>query len=260
MTEIPRDRWGKPLITPPGGSRPVAYDRVSSYGDALDDKTGLERWKRRETIKGLIARPDLLLQASASADNKYVLDRIAEEALEAAGGSAAANTGTALHGLTEILDRGQPLPPFPEKYAADLDAYQVATARFDHAYIEQFVVCDELQAAGTPDRLSYEANLIGDHRLVVCDVKTNKDNRYLDKYAVQLAIYAHSDLYDVDTGMRTPIDLDQEVAYIFHMPAGQGKCDIYEIDIAAGWEKAQLAHEVRRHRKNRAALKRVDAA
>jgi hypothetical protein len=29
-TEIPRDRWGRPLIEPPDGGKPIGYTRVSS--------------------------------------------------------------------------------------------------------------------------------------------------------------------------------------------------------------------------------------
>jgi hypothetical protein len=46
-TEIPRDRWGRPLIEPPDGGKPIGYTRVSTLAKALDDKTSLMDWKCR---------------------------------------------------------------------------------------------------------------------------------------------------------------------------------------------------------------------
>jgi hypothetical protein len=48
-SDIKRDRWGRPLITPPDGGKPVPYTRVSTLAKALDDKTALMRWKQRQT-------------------------------------------------------------------------------------------------------------------------------------------------------------------------------------------------------------------
>lgn len=252
MSEIKRDRYGRPLITPAGGGTPVPYARSSSYGDVLEDRSNLEKWKTRMAVKGLGLRPDLHLAASTTPlEEKGRLNWIADQAIEAAGGSRASNTGTAIHALTEYIDRGEPLPPYPAEYAKDLEAYREIVARFEMVHIEVFLVCDELQVAGTPDRLMRSLWEHNRSELLVGDLKTGTDNRYLGKHACQLAIYAHSAIYDPETGERTPINVNQRSGYIFHAPASQGRCDLYHLDLEAGWEAALLAADVRRWRKRK---------
>jgi hypothetical protein len=64
--------------------------------------------------------------------------------------------------------------------------------------------------------------------------------------AMQLAMYARSSPYDIDTDKRgTPEDgLDLNKGVIIHLPAGEGRCDLYEIDIWKGWGACLLAHKV----------------
>lgn len=246
--EIPRDRWGRPLIVPPGGGNLVPYARASSFADVLEDRSNLEKWKCRMTAHGLALRPELLLAATVTGlDDRSGLNKIVEDAITAAGGGAAASIGTSLHSLTEMWDRGETLPNFPAQYEQDLAAYQAATAQFSMDHIERFVVCDELQIAGTPDRVM--AGVIG-------DLKTGgSDGKWLGKHAPQLAIYAHSQFYDPATGTRTPIDnVNQKEGVIFHAPAGQGRCDLYLLDLVAGWEGVQVAVEVRAWRKRKGLL------
>jgi hypothetical protein len=82
-------------------------------------------------------------------------------------------------------------------------------------------------------------------------LKTGASSSFLDKHAVQLAIYAHSDLYDPATGEREAVDVAKDYGYIFHVPAGQGTFGLYRLDLEAGWEAAQLAADVRRWRKRK---------
>src|SRR5690606_1008152 len=59
VSAVQRDRWGRPLIVPPGGGDPVAYTRVSTLAKALDDTSNLMAWKQRVTAVGLARRQDL---------------------------------------------------------------------------------------------------------------------------------------------------------------------------------------------------------
>ena len=267
--EVPRNHWGQPLIIPPGGGKPVPYQRASSFGDVLDDKSNLEKYLRRKVMRGLANRPDLLLAAATTPDEeKGALNRIAEDAIEAAGGSEKATIGTSLHRLTELLDAGADLPPYPQQYDADLVAYRAATEPFEHVAIERFVVNDELRVAGTPDRVSWHTaplqfeGLTLPPALRIGDLKTGGHAAYLGKYAVQLAIYSRSQFYDPETGTRTPIfgwddeaenwrDVDQDWGVIFHAEAGTGTCNLYALDLQAGWEGALLAADVRAWRKRK---------
>lgn len=241
--EIDRDRYGRPLIVPPGGGKKVAYRRCTTFVGCLEDTYNLSRWQQRNVALGLADRPDLLLGVAAHRDDKDRLNQLCEDAAEAAKSSAAATTGTAVHALTEIVDRGLALPVIPDGAAADLDAYRRATAGIEWLHIEQGVVVDELQVHGTPDRIGR----LPDGRVVVLDLKTGSVDYGIAKIAMQLAVYSRGTVYDHTTGTRGPHlpDLvDQTTAVVIHLPAGSGTCRLLEVDLAAGWEGVQVARQV----------------
>ena len=128
--EIPRDRWGRPLITPVDGGKPIPYTRVSTLAKALDDKTALTDWKCRQIAIGLAARPDLVTKTKACGDDKRALKEVVQEALSAAQSDRAANVGTALHAFTEKIDAGaapENLVTMTDPLFLDLVAYREAT-------------------------------------------------------------------------------------------------------------------------------------
>jgi len=231
------------MISPPGrGTKRVAYRRTTTFVGCLDDMNGLMKWKARQVAYGMGQRRDLVL-AAAAADptDKKTLHQVAEKASEAALSSAGATTGTALHSLTERIDRGQPLGQVPAEYEADLQAYREATAGIEWLGIECFRVHDDWQIAGTADRIGRNAN----GRLMVYDIKTGSID-YPHKMAMQLAMYARMTPYDIATDTRGTVeaDLDVNTGIIIHLPAGQGRCDLYEIDLGKGWGACLIAHKV----------------
>lgn len=238
--EIPRDRWGRPMVLPPSGKgKRIAYRRVTTFVGCLDDMNGLMAWKCRQVAYGMGQRKDLVVAAAASTvDDKKKLGEIADKAAEHA--SAAATTGTALHAFTERIDRGQPLGYVPAEHQADLDAYRRATEAIDFTAIETFRVHDNWKVAGTADRIGKYKG-----RNVILDIKTGSID-FPHKMAMQLALYARSAPYDIATDKRG-IDaepIDPNIGVIIHLPAGQGRCELYEIDIAKGWGACLLAKKV----------------
>lgn len=248
--DIQRDRYGRPLVTPPGGGKPTAYTRCTTYVDALEDKYNLQLWQQRMLILGLVDRPDLLLSAAAHRDDKKQLNDIASSAIEAAKAHAAATVGTALHALTERVDAGDDINTLgvPSNYIADLRAYQTATTPLTVLHSETFTVLDDLKIGGTPDRIvEYQGERY------IADIKTGSIDFGIGKIAMQLAVYSHSVMYDHTTGQRTPLPgVNGQRGIIIHLPAGTGTCRLVWVDIAAGWEAVQLAGRVRewRRRKN----------
>lgn len=241
--DVPRDRWLKPLVVPPQGGEPIPYQRASSFGKVLDDTFFLELWGKRMVALGLAERPDLQLGVVAHRDDKKKLNSLCKEAVNAAKGSAAATTGTALHALTEQLDRGVEMSgAVPTAYLADLHAYADATEGIEWLRIEEFMVQDELQVAGTPDRVA-----LIDGAPTIVDLKSGASIHFgIGTIAVQLAIYAHSAIYTPDPVGREVIDgLDQDRALVLHMPAGSGTCTRHWVDVKRGWEGARLAADVR---------------
>jgi len=238
VSEPKRDNFGRPLIIPPDGGEPVAYRRCTTFIDVLGDRSNLEKWKQRQTAIGLSARKDLLLRvATAKKDNK-ALDKVCEWALQAAGADASANIGTAIHALTEEIDRGE-TPEIPEAWAKDIQAYLQATKHLRMDQIEVFVVNDDLKVAGTFDR---QVATLEEHRFVA-DLKTGSiyDG---GKIAMQLAVYANSQIYNVETGERSELTASRETGMVIHLPQGEGKCSILEADLVEGWKGAQLAADV----------------
>lgn len=241
--DIPRDRWGRPMIMPPRGTRRVAYRRTTTFVKALDDMSGLMKWQARQVTLGMGQRKDLVL-AAAAADptDKRKLGEIADKAAEHAKGMSgdAAETGTALHKLTERIDRGEKVGVIPAEYKADIDAYRRATEHVDFAAIETFRVHDDWKVAGTADRIG-----LIDGRPMIMDIKTGSID-FPHAMAMQLAMYSRSVPYDIATDTRgadpKPVDLNYGV--IIHLPAGQGRCELYEIDIAKGWGACLIAKQV----------------
>ena len=259
ITEIPRDRWKRPLIIPPGGGNPAPYTRVSTLAKTLDDLNQLMAWKQRKTAEGLLRRPDLLTRIAGAVANgdpdtdwptKRALNDICREATEAAGAGKGASAGTGLHALTEAIDRGEEPLFVPPADLDRLDDYRIATNPYDVLDIETFVVNDEVCSAGTFDRLL----LCPDGRVRVADLKTGKSEKaYPLSTATQIAIYAHGKRYDPETGDRWALhpELDLTTGLLIHLPA-TGGCEVVPLDLDKGWLAAQLAasvhHDVRKWR------------
>jgi Zinc knuckle len=251
---IQRDRWGRPLIVPPEGGQAVPYVRATTYAGTLDDTHGLTGWKCRMTALGLVDRQDLRIATAAHRDDKKELDAIVEQAQEAAGSSAAATMGTAVHKVTELIDLGKPTGTIPDEIVADVEAYQKATAKMKMLAVETFVVVDEHRVAGTFDRqVGFEGNpYIG-------DLKTSKSLDFgVGKFAIQLALYSRGKVFDYATGQRSPLTVDQDWGMIIHLPVGKGECTVYWIDLASGWEAVEYCAWVRKWRSRRDLLSPID--
>jgi hypothetical protein len=247
----PKRDWVKRPLVYPVGSDPAkdktkAYTRVTTFVGALEDNFNLTKWQLRQAMIGLADRPDLLLSVSAHRDDKDELNAIAEKAIEASKAGASAVSGTAYHLLTEKIDRGEPLPFLPESARLDLEAFRIRTAGLTVCEIERFLVNDELQAAGTTDRI-YDVPGFG---RVIGDTKTGKSVELgILKIAMQLATYSRSKAYCVDSGQRFDIDVSQDWGLIVHLPAGTGACHLWWVNLQIGWAGVQLAKAVREFRK-----------
>jgi len=148
------------------------YRRVSTLVKKVETDThGLDKWKLRQVAEGLAQRDDLVLAIKAmgrpdpvagwSRDEKNLLNGFADTAMEVAktGKGDGAKIGTAVHTLTERLDRGEDV----EAVAKGLPALVAQTVRAYDALrklngwrtveIERTVVCEQLEVAGTFDRI-----------------------------------------------------------------------------------------------------------
>lgn len=254
-----RDRWRRPLIRQADGSD-LAYTRATTYVGAPEDLYNVHKWERRQVALGLAARSDLLLAVSAHRDEKGELDKLCDAAKEAAGASAASRRGTAIHKLSELVDRGEELPPgLDAETRACLEAYAAAMRPFKVKAIEARLVQDRARVAGTTDRiLTYRG------MTYIADLKTGSTvDLGAGKIGGQLAMYAHSRPYDVTTDTRTDAHgASTQYGLVIHLPAERpGEISLRWIDLETGWRWCQLAGQIRdmRAMKPGAWLKPFDA-
>jgi hypothetical protein len=251
--EPQRDGYGRPLITPPDGGKPIPYTRVSTFAEALNDAGGLVTWKGRMTARGIAQREDLAAMVAGltfstdpdeakrkkadKAANK-LLDGYIETAICAVDDKAA--WGTAIHSFTEP----DPSPFVPERMRADVESYEQALRDHDLTCVEaeRFVVHDGLQVAGTFDGI-WEHPVLG---RVMGDKKTGKVKA--QAVTLQLACYTGGLLYSDDPVERTPLDVRQDIGLLFHIPKGAGKTEVFIVDLEAGRAAAKAALWVRQWR------------
>ncbi|GAA3765702.1 hypothetical protein [Micromonospora maritima] len=253
-----RDRWGRYLLPDPGepgATSTLPWTRATTFAKSISDTFGLTKWQLRMALKGITMRPDLYARASAATiDDKQVLDQVAEAAKEAAASSSGANLGSALHQFSERLDRGEQVH-VPPPWDADIAAYQKALT--DHAIdvdadlIERIIVVRQHHVAGTLDRI-YKSRRWRLPR--IGDLKTGKDLTHgWMEIAVQLALYANADaMWNGLTDRYEPMpEVDREVGVVIHLPVGKATATVYEVDLTAGWEIAQVCADVRELRTRR---------
>lgn len=244
-SNISRDRYGRPLVTPPDGGPAEPYTRATTFVDALSDKSSLMKWSARMSALGLAQRDDLLLKlAGHDPGDTRGIDQIVDAAAEAAGSKRKADIGTALHEATERYDLGQE-PRHMGKFQPDVDAYIAATQGIEWVEVESFRIQDDLKIGGTADRIGKMGN-----ELFIADIKTG-GLWDIGKFAAQLAVYARSVPYDTATGKRgaDPLPMNVNQGLLIHLPAGEGKADLYWLNLQVGWEAALLCGRVREWRK-----------
>lgn len=252
-----------PTLEAAGGSMPTTgrwgwyqdhdgaiYRRTSTLVKEVETDThNLEKWKLRQVLIGAARRGDLVTAVKAmgppdpmtgwTRDQKKLQDGLVEKAAEAAKDTDGAITGTAVHTLTERLDRGEPLgnvlaAGLPAAVGQALRTY--AALRELNGWrsieIERTVVLDELEVAGTFDRVDHlpelvgllgpgecqygddcpDAGLHGGDLPVIVDVKTEKDPTLNGLHiGPQLAIYSRARRMWRPTGGSHPLMRNGEV-------------------------------------------------
>ena len=249
------DQYGRYVLPDPETGEERSWTRATTIANTLADRFGLEQWAKRNVVLGIAAREDLYaLAVSCKPEDKDQLNRIAAAAEEAAKAHTGANLGTALHRITERVDRGEDMD-IPDQWRPDVDAYCQALVDnhliVDPDWMERIVVLPEYGIAGTLDRLLYIGKKGG--MGIIGDLKTGQDVvRYgMTEIAIQLAIYANAThaWNGVDYEKMPPVYTDR--ALVIHLPVGQGRCEIHQVDIRAGMQALRAALWVREWRKRR---------
>lgn len=268
-----RDQWGRYLVRPPfdDAEKPVGYTRATTVATALDEGYGLQKWLATMAICGTMMRPGLraqweALMATHAGDPWYASDqskaeckRLIDECAAVGGANDRSEIGTALHEITAMFDAGRTPTHLSPETERDLTVYAdtlaAANIELNPDLIETTVVLDEHRVAGTFDR---GARAPGFSKTLIADLKTGADLSFSwHAIAVQLAIYAHGDaIYrqgaaeDGSQDVREAMpDVDLENGLVIWLPAGTGECELFLVDLTAGWEAFERSMWVREWRK-----------
>lgn len=261
---VKRDRYGRYLLPHPDTRVEQGWTRVTTLAKSASDTFNLDRWGLRMAMKGLMQRPDLQAMVSATPlEEKDKLNKIGEDAKEAAGSKARANLGTALHKFSETVDADPAaIDTIGPAWKSDIEAYVAALAEHGFevvpAYIERICLNPEVEAAGTFDRILWHKP---SGQLVIGDLKTGEDLSYgWLEIAIQLACYAKAPwLWNKQLETWEPMpEVSQTKAVVMHLPVGKKKCDLYWVNVKVGWQGAQLCHTVREWRRTKGVHKPIE--
>lgn len=275
------------MLFPPNGTQRTAYTRISTASGWTDDKGNLTNWAASQAMVGLMKSKSLQARISSLIartqddvyrENKAALREIVQTATQIAQAQARADYGTAVHELSELLDkRILDWQYVPDALKGPLEAYQEAMAPFTVVDTEVFVTVDledaNVRLAGSMDKLLSHPELDG---VVTCDLKTGADEpRYSNKVTTQVALYSKGLRYRddkfsgtpaFDDGEQSPVnvsfrkplhpDINTTTGLMIHLPLepvnGKHKCTMYLLDLERGWENFRLGHRLqgaRRHPK-----------
>lgn len=239
------------------------YTRPSKLPQYLEDRSGLARWCERNVAKGIALNHGLYERARQMSPDDPRWGDIAKTAQEAAGSTDAREYGTLLHSATEAIDYGHE-PTGTDAVRADAAAYAQACEDLGLEVLaaEFFVANEELEVAGTMDRLVVDAEGIA-RVLDLKTVKRDADADYSARYSglgwsVQLSCYAaglpfcgeRGFLSWDEVGLRQPA---RNKAIVIGIPRGTGTYFAVDVDLIQGYELAKLACQVREARRIRPA-------
>lgn len=252
---------GAPMFVDLDGKNRRA-SRPSGWGKELDDENALVNWKINRAVEGVAKNPDLAARAVAlKEDDREGWGSLREEAINAGRGSQAADIGTAIHAMSERwedpnddFDPGDPYTAHLQAYSAELERLGLVSDLFEYQIVNL-----TYNAAGTADRLYRltkplvvpTGEILPVGTLIVGDLKTGKKLTYSKPaYAVQMAIYASGQRYDVeaDQFIDTP-EINQDWGLLIHQPSDEPICEALWVDLAVGHHGAKLVQGVRNWRR-----------
>lgn len=252
----PRMSYGRYVVPHPETGHAAKFSRATTFAHTLDDTVGLEKWKTRMAVAGLVTSPavlDAYVRVMDDGGNARRIDAVVEQARVAAGASEAAEFGTAVHAWLEAVDQGRILPAdVPERYREHVDRYADMLAR--HAVepvphlTERTVLNSRYGVVGTFDRV-YR---LPDDTYVMGDVKTSKTLEYgYLGFAMQMALYQGADfMLTLDgTGWEPMPDMLRDYALLAHVPSNApARSALVTFDLAVGrtgLDTAQLVRDLR---------------
>ena len=225
------------------------------------DTFNIEQWSQRQVAIGLAIDPNLIEKVAVDIDNRDAINKICEEAKQAAKAHLAADRGTQMHRVLELvlLDQEHKLLTDQQRQDADtlkrtLDRYQLTPYDF---LTEQFVAWPHYTITGRFDAILEKP----DSTLILTDLKSGPNAvAYPHATAVQLALYARAphisdnihtvgDKSTVTDWRQMPERLDYRYGYVLLVEPDADVGTLHEINIEHGWAAAQMALRIVEWRK-----------
>lgn len=235
---------------PDGKTR--SYSRVTTFISCLDDRSRLEAWKLRTVLQGMMVDESIGEELKyADPEGREILEKLADRAFTAGRGYEKAKTGTDRHTIAELWDTMSQMPVLSDVEREWLRRYAEAVSQAGLRFLlrERTIVVDRLKVAGTLDAVAEYRCLDGVTRNVVCDLKTRPGALEWGwgERAQQLQLYAEGELYDWETGERSPLpDVSQDVGLILHVAQDNSlPAALYEVPLRMGRHGNALAADVR---------------
>jgi hypothetical protein len=236
------------------------YSRPSGWGSDLDDESNLVTWKIDRAMEGVASDPSIAATVASHIGSGRRGQGTARACHPAGPRRGAADIGTALHRMTERVERGDGFRA-PEPYARHRRVPHLPRRR--RAVVRRDRVPAGQRRDAPPGRPTaslkahrplvvpgFDVVVPGQH--ILGDLKTGKKLDFsLPGFAIQLALYCDSVFYDIATNVRSPMphNLRTDIALLVHMPAGQVNCELHWIDLQVGREGAEIVKRVRAWRK-----------
>lgn len=275
--EIPRHKGdGRPKIRIGSSAKFYYAKRASKYGEVIENKYLINKWKIRAAVFGMTRTPALVRRGQAvlafedksnpdrHAELRQSWEEIASEAIDVARTGDRAAEGTALHTLSELADQGADLSHLDATTMAAVNQWRRIISHFEILATESFVVDDEFGVGGSFDRLVRPRGVMrgpdGEVRLtpddvVIVDLKSNQSSKYFGAgYRVQQRVYSRGTPYvhvtdeqaaAGDTGRRpwpggqAP---NQQWALIPHVPLeSPADAGLMWVDLTRGQQQLELA-------------------
>lgn len=248
-------QWGYYKLPHPETGRPTLYPRATTVAKVLDDVTGLEKWRRRETVRAVVELLNIvtehgndaqagvvpghtagelvnnLVQAYATATKVTEIDNALEKLFDMMGGAEAREFGECIHAWLEALAAGVVLlRDVPDMARPHVDAFHRVLARHGLIVIPQYVERTVLNANAelaehVAGKLDCILQSVATGELILGDIKTTKAESIQYNWitwACQVGgVYGWAThLLNIDgAGWETMPEVNQDYAVIISVPS-----------------------------------------
>jgi hypothetical protein len=247
---------------------------VSAVAKIAADDFALQQWQQRMVAVGMTLRPELAERVAVDLTNREAIQRVVDDAHEAAKANAAADRGTQRHRVLELSLLGRHDQFVTDQQRADAEVLERTLDRYSlepiPERVEQFVVWPQVPIVGR-----YDCCLIYKGGPAIFDLKSGESAvKYPHSTVTQLALYAYAprtskavtqrgDRWECDEWTTMPDGLDLETGYVILVGDDDEVGTLYALDLTHGLEAAKWAMELvtwrRAHNYGRDLAHKIDA-